>query len=173
MILSFGGIPLLWYGDELGTLNDRTFLADQNKAGDSRWIHRPRIDWERAELRKQPGAVEQRIFDGLKRLIAVRKDTPVFADYNNRELFDVDNPHLFVFLRAHPSFPASSVLVVANFDEAPQALELTGLMRRGLFRVGEIADLAFGGVPEVSDDQLWVPPERFFWLASQRPMGLW
>lgn len=173
LILAFGGIPLLWYGDELGTLNDRSFLADAYKAGDSRWIHRPRIDWERAERRKQPGCVEQRIFDGLKRLIAVRKDTPVFADYNNRELIDVDNPHLFVFLRSHPSFPSSSVLVAANFDHQTQQLDLTPLGRLGLFRVGEVADLASGTVPEVSEGCLWVPPLRFFWLVSQPPTGLY
>jgi amylosucrase len=53
MILSFGGIPLLWYGDEIGTLNDNSFLEDSNKARDARWIHRPRIDWTRAEKRNR------------------------------------------------------------------------------------------------------------------------
>ncbi len=41
MILSFGGIPLLYYGDEVGTLNDCSFQSDARKAGDNRWMHRP------------------------------------------------------------------------------------------------------------------------------------
>jgi amylosucrase len=41
MICSFGGIPLLYYGDEIGTLNDDTFLEDETKAGDNRWITVP------------------------------------------------------------------------------------------------------------------------------------
>jgi len=31
MIMSYGGIPLLYYGDEIGTLNDCTFLDDESK----------------------------------------------------------------------------------------------------------------------------------------------
>ena len=169
MILSFGGIPLLWYGDELGTLNDRSFLYDREKAGDSRWIHRPRIDWNRAERRHIQGTVEQRIFDGLKRLIAVRKDTQVFADFNNREIIDVDNPHLFVFLRSHPSLPANSVLVVANFDQEPQTLQLDNLAKLGLFRVGEAVDLAWGETPVMTEETIDIPPHHFYWLVSQRP----
>src|SRR5690606_10142844 len=54
LILSFGGIPLLYYGDELGTINDDTYRSDPVKMDDSRWVHRPRIDWERAERRNVP-----------------------------------------------------------------------------------------------------------------------
>ncbi len=169
MILAFGGIPLIWYGDELGTLNDNSFLDDVNKAGDNRWIHRPRIDWNRAERRREPGTVEQRLFNGLKRLIAVRKSTPAFADFNNRELLDVPNPHLFVFLRTHPTMQTDSVLVVANFDLQPQYLDLKDLGNRGLFRFGQLKDLATGESPALLNTRLVIPPLRFYWLTDQRP----
>jgi amylosucrase len=172
MILSFGGIPLLWYGDEIGTLNDNSFLEDSYKARDTRWIHRPRMDWTRAEKRHQTGTVERRIFEGLKRLIVVRKDTPAFADFNNRELIDVENPHLFVFLRTHPSLAANAVLVVGNFDATPQYLDLEGLNRRGLFRYGQITDLASGESPAIFANRVVVPPYHFYWLTNQRPGGL-
>ena len=45
IILSIGGIPLLYLGDEVGTLNDYSFASDPYKASDSRWIHRPQADW--------------------------------------------------------------------------------------------------------------------------------
>ncbi|MBK1719050.1 amylosucrase [Thiocystis violacea] len=172
MILSFGGIPLIWYGDEIGTLNDRSFLDDVNKASDARWIHRPRIDWERAERRHQPGSVEQRLFDGLKRLIAVRKNTPAFADFNNREPVDVGNPHLFVFLRTHPTMPTSSVLVAANFDAAPQYLDLDDLSHRGLFGRGPLQDLVTGESPTLFNNRLVIPPYHFQWLANPRGRSL-
>ena len=35
--LSIGGIPLIYLGDELATLNDYSFRADPTKADDSRW----------------------------------------------------------------------------------------------------------------------------------------
>lgn len=169
MILAFGGIPLLWYGDELGTFNDDSFLSDPTKADDNRWVHRPRIDWERAKARHQLGTPEQRIFDGLKRLIAVRKGTPAFADFNNRALVQVDNPHLFVFLRTPPGLQGNAVLVVANFDLTPQYLDLECLSTRGHFRFGKVQDLASRQTPAQFGGRLVIPPCRFYWLAEQGP----
>jgi amylosucrase len=167
VILSFGGIPLIWYGDEIGTFNDTSFRDDRDKAMDARWIHRPRIDWGRAEQRQVGGTVERRLFEGLKRLIAVRKTTPAFADFNNRELIEVDNPHLFVFMRTHPSLTTlSSVLVVANFDATPRYLDLDTLSRRGIFRYGQIIDLATGSTPALFNNRVVVPPYRFYWLSG-------
>ena len=171
MIMSYGGIPLLYYGDEIGTLNDCTFLEDESKAGDTRWLHRPRIDWEKAERRHEHGSVEQRIFDGLKKMISVRKTIPAFADFNNRELLDVDNPHLFAFLRTHPALSSDAVLVVANFDVKPSYLDLANLGNRGLFQHGQPYDLYSGETPGLFNDRLVVPPCRFYWLTDQRPMA--
>jgi amylosucrase len=168
MILSFGGIPLLYYGDEIGTLNDYSYLEDSTKSGDSRWLHRPRIDWEKAELRHQHGTVEQRIFDALKKMIAARKGIAAFADFNNRELLQVDNPHLFAFLRTNPGRTTESVLVVGNFDASPQYMELSKLGHRGEFEYGHIKDLYSGESPSLFKDQLVIPPFHFYWLTDQR-----
>src|SRR6056297_3013567 len=46
IMLSAGGIPLIYLGDEWGMLNDYTFLSDPAKAADSRWVHRSRQRWE-------------------------------------------------------------------------------------------------------------------------------
>jgi amylosucrase len=166
MIMSFGGIPLLYYGDEIGTLNDGQYLEDLNKAQDNRWMHRPRIDWQKVALRKQHGSVQQRIFEGLKKMIAVRKTTPAFADYNNRELLHTNNPHLFTFVRSNPFLLHDSVMVVANFDSAPQSLNLADLPKRGHFEFGQLQDLYSGGSPNLFKDQLVVPPFRFYWLTN-------
>ncbi len=172
MILSFGGIPLLYYGDEVGTLNDCSFMQDDNKAGDSRWVHRPKIDWTKNKKRLQRGTVEQQIFDGLKRLISVRKSVPAFADFNNRELLSVDNEHLFVFMRNHPERANETIVVVANFDVKPQYLDLKNLKNRGQFNYGHPQDLASGETPAMFKEQLVVPPLRFYWLTDQIPTAL-
>ena len=41
IILSVGGIPLIYLGDEVGTLNDYSYRDDPAKVDDSRWVHRP------------------------------------------------------------------------------------------------------------------------------------
>ena len=166
MIMSYGGIPLIYYGDEIGTSNDCSYLDDRDKATDTRWAHRPKIDWEKADQRRQHGTPEQRIFDGLRHMISVRKAIPAFADFNNRELIDIENPHLFAFLRSNPDVPSEVVLVVANFDAVPQYLDLADLGNRGEFQYGQIKDLHSGMYPATFKDQLIVPPFHFYWLSN-------
>jgi amylosucrase len=167
LIMSFGGIPLLYYGDELGTLNNYDYPNDVDKANDNRWLHRPRYDWQRAEQRLQRGSVEQRIFDGLKRMIAVRKSLAAMADFNNRELIDVGNPHLFVFTRNNPWIPLESVLVVANFNERPEQFNLQDLRNRGRFQLGELRDAVSGVSPARFNDQIVIPAFGFYWLVCE------
>ena len=50
LIARFGGVPLLYMGDEIGLLNDLTYLDDPTLAHDARWAHRPPMDWERVRL---------------------------------------------------------------------------------------------------------------------------
>ena len=171
LIMSFGGIPMLYYGDEIGTLNNDSFRQDIQKAHDSRWIHRPKIDWNKAELRHQHGSIEQRIFDGLKKLIAARKSIPAFADFNNRDLLEVENEHLFVFIRRHTEMHNDSVLVVANFDGRPQHLNLADLGNRGQLEYTNLQDLVSGESPAIFKDQLVIPPYRFYWLSNAHTNG--
>ena len=168
MIMSFGGIPLLYYGDEVGTLNDCSFLEDEKKAGDTRWMHRPKIDWSKVEKRRQHGSIEQRIFDSLQKMIAVRKTIPAFADFNNRELLETGNPHLFTFLRHTPNLGNGRILVVGNFDSSPQSLTLSDLGNRGHFEYSQLRDLYSGQAPRMFKNQLVIPPHRFYWLSDEQ-----
>ena len=167
LILSFGGIPLLYYGDEIGTLNDYSYENDEQKRSDSRWIHRPTIDWSKAELRTQPGTVEFRIFTALKKMIAVRKEIDAFADFNGREMIDVDNPHLLVFSQLDQQV-SSKVIVVANFDANEQPMNIDVLQHLGLPQIYAIKDLYTGKEPEIIDDQLVIPAYGFYWLTGEQ-----
>ena len=73
---AFGGPPLVYMGDELALRNDRSYLADPAHRDDSRWLHRPRMDWSVAERRHVPGTVEARMFTALQRLAAARAELP-------------------------------------------------------------------------------------------------
>jgi amylosucrase len=168
IILSFGGIPLLYYGDELGTLNDCNFLNDALKAHDSRWTHRPNFDWDKAELRHQSGTIEQKLFNATKKMIAVRKEIPAFADFNNRELIRIENPHLFVFSRFNLTRTTGGVLVVVNFDAYPQNLDLDDPSIKSVLSYGHIKDLVSGDSPSMFNGQLVIPPYHFYWLTDQQ-----
>lgn len=78
VMLSYTGIPLIYSGDEIGQLNDWGYKDDADRSGDSRWLHRGNMDWKAAEKRNDLSAVEGKIFQGIKKMIGIRKDCPYF-----------------------------------------------------------------------------------------------
>jgi len=166
VLLSFGGMPLLYYGDELGTLNSLEYLADPVKAADSRWMHRSRFDWNKAKKRQRTGSVEQRIFSALKKLIALRKEVTAFADFDNRQLLPVDNPNLLVFTRCDPLNSRKRVLVIGNFNPSVQWLSVDAVTPHGFFLPGVMKDLCTGNSIEPANDVLLVPPLACLWLSE-------
>ncbi|MGB5818642.1 MAG: amylosucrase [Saonia sp.] len=121
IILSYGGIPMIYAGDEIGTLNDYSYLEDKNKKNDSRWINRPKQDWEIVSCLDEKKSAQSKIFFALKKLIALRKRIPVFADNNNLIIYDCPNPHVLVYERTATA--GKSVLIICNFDTHVQKIE--------------------------------------------------
>ncbi len=166
IVLSFGGIPLIYNGDAIAVLNDYSYIDDPSKSNDNRWVHRPKIDWERAELRKKQGTVQYRVFSAMKKLIAIRKEISAFADFNNRELLQIDNENLLCFIRFNHQRPSEKVLVVANFDANPQSLNLESLRNTGFNVYGKFVDLYSGIKPEQSDSHITLQGYEFYWLTE-------
>jgi len=166
LILAFGGIPLIYYGDAIGTLNDQAYLEDDYKKNDNRWIHRPAMDWSKSELRAEKGTTQQRIFSGLKKMIATRKEITAFADHNNRELISLDNPHLFCFVRTHGTGNHPRVLVICNFDHKEQVCNIDGLRKLGLLQAVAVKNLFSDDTIDLSSATLSIPPLGMFWLET-------
>ena len=118
IILTVGGIPLIYLGDEIGTLNDYSYRDDPAHERDSRWVHRPRADWKKYERRHDKKSVEGRVFHGLKKLITLRKKHAVFAG-GDLEVIPTENEHVLGFMRTHKNKRA---VVFANFSESPETI---------------------------------------------------
>jgi amylosucrase len=95
-----GGIPMIFYGDELGYTNDYSYLKDPGKSYDNRWMHRPLIDWKKNKKIEMTGTTEQIIFSATKELIHTRKKMAVIADQNNITWLTPHNIHVAGFLRS-------------------------------------------------------------------------
>ncbi len=119
VVLSSGGVPLIYLGDEVGTLNDPTYVNDPGKADDSRWVNRPPRDLVRHAQRHDTTTEAGRIFTGLQRLIQVRAATDTFAG-GRLIAFWSKNPSVLGYMR-----PARQghILVLANFSEFPQRVD--------------------------------------------------
>lgn len=94
-----GGLPMFFYGDELGYTNDYSYLDDPGKNYDNRWMHRPQINWEKTEQIRLHGTVEERIFNATKKMIRLRKQIPVMADHQNIQWLTPHNIHIAGFTR--------------------------------------------------------------------------
>lgn len=161
--LSIGGIPLLYLGEEWGMLNDYDFVKDPAKAGDTRWVHRPRMQWEYLtaleELTESGiGSIRRRIFRSLQRLIAARKSHPALAG-QKMELVTTGNPHLLCFVRFHDSH---RMIVVANFTEQPQSISGNHLRTAGL---GRFFEDAITGTTFGTSDPIVLEPYQILWLS--------
>lgn len=123
-----GGIPMLFYGDETGHINDYTYLNDPGKSYDNRWMHRPLIDWEKNERVNEPGTVEQKVFSGTQKLIQLRKQLDAFADYNNLQWISPHNVHIAAFIR---SFNQQRIFCIFNYSDKPAWLTWYAFKEKG------------------------------------------
>jgi amylosucrase len=114
-----GGIPMLYYGDEQGYTNDYSYLTDDTKNYDNRWMHRPMIDWEKNKKASVKGSVENKLFTLTKKLITLRRSIAVLADKKNLTWLNTGNNHVAGFLRAWDN---DRVYCIFNFSN-----ETTGI----------------------------------------------
>ncbi len=159
VILSIGGIPLIYLGDEVGTLNDYRYRDDPAKAADSRWVHRPFTDWERVARRDRPETVEGRISTAMQRLISIRKETPALAD-GRMQVIDTGNGHVFGYTRQGGE---GRVLALCNFSERAQQIAANTVRANGLSYT--FRDLVSGEMVELAD-ALTLAPHQFVWLVA-------
>lgn len=109
-----GGVPMLFYGDEVGYTNDYSYLSDPGKSYDNRWMHRPVIDWYKIKRTDEKGTIEERVFSGTQRLLIIRKKLAVLADHSNLTWLTPHNRHVAAFIRA---IGEKRVYCLFNFSE--------------------------------------------------------
>lgn len=159
IILSYGGLPLIYAGDEIGTLNDYSYLDDRNKKEDSRWLNRPKQNWENIAKLNDKKTHYSKIFFALQHLIHIRKNTPTFADNNNLVLYENPNPHVFIYERT--STKGKGVLVICNFNEKLQVIDKTTLGPYG----AKPKNLISGSHLKFVGNKLVLKPYQLFWLS--------
>lgn len=161
--LSIGGIPLLYMGEEWGMLNDYDFVKDPAKAGDTRWIHRPKMKWEFLEelddhIENDNGSIRTRIYKSTQRLIELRKQLPALAE-QKMELMNTGNDAVLGYLRVHDGH---RLIVLANFSENEHRIPGNTLrtVAMGRFLKDEISSIEF-----TTSEPLKLGPYQVLWLT--------
>ncbi|GMN09665.1 alpha-amylase family glycosyl hydrolase [Croceitalea sp. MTPC9] len=164
IILSFGGIPLIYAGDEIATLNDYSFLEDKNKKGDSRWVNRPYHNWGAVSNLKSKNTPQGKVFFALKKLIALRKKHSFFADSNNLELFHFGNEHILIFERKGQK--KNGVLVICNFNNSLEVIDGGFITKLGYLKNQEYKDLISNKKTKLNSGFLELNPYQLLWLEK-------
>ena len=139
LLMSIGGTPVLYYGDEIG-MGDNIYLGDRNgvrtpmqwsgdrNAGFSRAnpqklylpvVTDPEYHFEAVNVEAQQNNPSSLLW-WMKRIIALRKRFKAFSR-GSIEFLQPDNRKVLVFVREHED---EHILVVANLSRFTQAVEL-------------------------------------------------
>lgn len=88
ILLSFIGVPAIYYQSLLGSGNDREGLE---KSGINRRINREKLEVNQLKEELRSNSRRQSIFNGMKNMIAVRKSSSAFSPYANQKIIESGN----------------------------------------------------------------------------------
>jgi glycosidase len=155
VIMSAGGIPLIYLGDELAATNDYSYQNNPKKQVDSRWTHRQKHDWEAAELRHDTKTIQGRMYLSLKRMIDVRKANPLLSS-GVTIFFPTQNEHVLAYIRS------KSILCLCNFSEHGQSVS-RDVIGAYAFLENTVYDLLNEAEIELKQE-IMLEPYQYLWL---------
>lgn len=158
LVLGFGGLPLIFMGDELALRNDYGFDADPEHASDNRWIHRLRMPWALAERRQDEGTLEHRIWHAIRDTVSIRGTLPSLHAEVESEIVEPVNPAVLVILRQHP---VQTMVGVYNLAPDEQVLP------RAVIPVGNWATDALTGTEPLDDGPLSLAGYQTRWFVTR------
>jgi amylosucrase len=161
IVLGWGGLCMIWMGDEIGLGNDVDWAHEPGHETDNRWIHRPHMDWSRADLRHDPQSVPGRLFAGLSHLIRCRAGLPQMHGSIDTEVLEVADRGVLAVRRPHPD---GDLLGVYNVTEEwrPYPSHLVAAHLTGPWT----DELSGQHIHPGEDGNLWLAPYRALWLRT-------
>lgn len=150
-MLTQAGLPIIYSGDEVGQVNDYGYRDDPEKADDSRYIHRGAFPWELTKLIDEEGTVQQRLFDGLRRLERVRSTDSLFAPDAHLRTKDYSDPSILWLVR---ELGGETMHAVFNFSDEEKTVWMP--------EAGEYIDMLSGERCDLATYD--IPAWGFFWM---------
>jgi amylosucrase len=159
---SFGGIPLIYMGDELALRSDASWAVDPAHEQDNRWMHRPRMDWHVAALRHDPGSLAGRVFAAIRGLSEARRSMLALRSGGSTELLPVENRSVLAYRRANPR--SAPFLALTNFSDITQAVDAGIIARGGLYEPAHVHSST--GQLSIGAGRIELAPWSFLWLTG-------
>lgn len=140
ILLSFIGVPAIYYHSIFGSKND---VQAVEETGISRRINRERLDMHTLFAELELDGVRKMIFEGLSKLIAIRKQEPAFNPYGEQKILKLGEA-VFALER---SYAGEKITAIVNISDKVVKLGVTGF---DLISQSEF----FGNLP--ADQFVWI-----------------
>lgn len=161
MVLGWGGIPVIWMGDELALTNDTQWAAEAGHESDNRWAHRPRMPWDVASLRGEDETVTGEMFGVLTHLIRVRTQLPHLHASVAAEIPELSDPGILPVLRRHP---LGALLELYNITDSWRSWPGERLGPLGL--ASGVDRISGNPVQVGADGMIWLAPYAALWITA-------
>ncbi|MDR3430797.1 MAG: sugar phosphorylase [Rouxiella aceris] len=150
LLLSFIGVPALYIHSLLGSEND---LEGMHQSGINRRINRKKLTLDSVEQAlTQAGSLRAEVFNGLKKLIALRRSRPAFSPQAGQRVFELGDS-LFALERYDPK-TENRISCIFNISSQSQPFKLA-VEGKDL-----ISGEAFGG-------QMRLQPWQVVWIEHK------
>jgi amylosucrase len=159
---SFGGIPLIYMGDELAMCNDAGWARELAHEHDNRWMHRPPMDWARAARRHDPDSLEGRMFAAIRGLADARRSLLALRAGGSTEILPTESRSVLAYRRVHPR--SAPFLALTNFSDVTASPDAGIIARAGLREPAHVHSTT--GQLTISAGRIELPPWSFVWLTG-------
>ena len=156
---AFGGLPLIYMGDELALRNDPAWAGDPAHADDTRWMHRPPMDWDAAARRADEQTPEGAMWAGLRRLVDARRGRRAVHGHGVSRPVETGDPHVLGLLRERAG---ERMLLLASFSEQRRPIALSLLGEHGV-EAGPRAGEPDGRLLRIDGETLVLEPFQHVW----------
>lgn len=119
ILLSFIGVPAIYYHSLLGSRND---LKAVKQTGINRRINRERLEVNQLKKELKQDTRRQSVLNGLKELILSRKSSSAFSPYASQTVIE-SKPEIFAFIR-HNEITNERVFCAVNFSNEDSTMKL-------------------------------------------------
>lgn len=151
-MFTLSGVPILYSGDELAQENDYSYHNDPDKAADSRYLHRGKMNWAAAENRGDRNTPEGEMFTSLRQLEKLRAEHRCFESRADIWTLNIWDKSLLGIGRY---YDGEKLIALYNFSDEEKKTSLGN-------EDGELFDL-FTGMT-INKREIEVPANGFRWL---------
>lgn len=156
LMMSMQGVPAVYFHSLVGSPNDQVGVE---VSGQNRRINRHK--YQRSELESalaRPEGIQRRVFDGYRRLLAVRRNQKAFHPNASQEVLDLPTDGIIGFRRTADT--GEPLTVIANLSNEPKSISHQQVGHGVCF--DELAEERIYGGEEVQ-----LHPFQVRWLTDQ------